>query len=183
MNYKQFKQLIEQSSSIDVDDLSDDELDKMVDDLEWDDIGDLYPSDEDELEDHLTDEEEEEIKLDEDVAQLDEKLSAATRIKKRMSFVRHKARTTMARNIKMRRAAPTDVLMKRARVAARRAMYKKFLRGRNKAALSAGEKDRIEAQVARLKNVQVNLAARMMPKIRTLQAKRLAHLRGAKRKK
>jgi hypothetical protein len=50
----------------------------------------------------------------------------------------------------------------------------KFLRGRNKAQLSAQEKDQIEAQVNRMAALQANLAVKMLPKVRELEKKRLA---------
>lgn len=186
MRFDQLRIKLEEAS-VDVAELSDEELDKMVDDLEWDDIKDLYPEDEDELEDHLEDQQEsyteddnkEEVKED----FLFEKLSASARMRKRMSFMRNKPKTTMARNVKLRRAATSQVLLKRAKVAARRALYKKFLRGRNKATMSASEKDRIEAQIARMKNIQINIANKMLPKIRSLESKRLASIRGGKKKK
>ena len=171
MKFSEFKRIVLEGVEEEIEDLSDEEIDKMVDDLEWEDISDLYDQEEDD--------EEEDEKVNEEV--LDEKLSASSRIRKKMSMIRRKAKTTMARNIKLRRSAPNTVLQKRARVAARRALYKRFLRGRNKASLSASEKDQIEARVSRMKNIQANLAMKMMPKIRKLEQKRLASVRGKKK--
>ena len=181
MKFKDFKyQMVEGKTSDDVDMLSDDEIDKMVDDLEWEDINDLYPEDEDELEDHLEkihgDDKEE---VTEEV--LDEKLSVQSRMRKKMSMIRHKAKNTLSRKMKTSRAATFEVIQNRARVAARRALYKKFLRGRDKSQLSAAEKDRVEGQVARLKSVQAILATKMVSKIRKIEQKRLSRLRSKKR--
>jgi len=72
-------------------------------------------------------------------------------------------------------------LQRRAKLAARRAIYQRFLKGRNKAQLSASEKDRIEQQVGRLKVIQTTLAQRMIPKIRSIEQKRLASYRTRKK--
>ena len=175
MRFSELKQIINELSEKDIESLSDDELDKMVDNLEWEDISDLYDGEPEE------DEEPEEDKEEVNEELLDEKLSASARIRKKMSMIRRKAKTTMARNIKLRRSAPHTVLQKRAKVAARRALYKKFLRGRSKSSLSASEKDQMEARINRMKNIQANLAMKMMPKIRKLEQQRLAHVRSKKK--
>lgn len=181
MKFKDFKyQIDEVKSSKDEDMLSGEEIDKMVDDLEWEDIKDLYPEDEDELEDHLEKihgEDKEEVKEE----FLDEKLSVQSRLRRKMSFVRRKAKTSMARKLSLRRSATFSVIQNRARAAARRAMYKKFLRGREKNQLSAAEKDRVESQVARLRSVQAIIATKMISKIRKLEQQRLSHLRTKKK--
>ena len=82
--------------------------------------------------------------------------------------------------MKLRRASDVNTLQRRAKLAARRALYKRFLRGRDKSTMSAAEKSRIEQQVANLKVIQNTLAQRMMPKIRSIEQKRLASYRTKK---
>ena len=142
---------------------SENDINEMVDSLEWEDIVDLYS---------------EEDLIEEETLQLDEKLSAQARLKKRQSFARGKSKRTTAKGIKLRRASTPEVLQKRAQLAARRAIYQRMLRGRDKSTLSASEKDRIEQQVARMKNIQSSIATRMVPKMRSIEQKRLAHYRG-----
>jgi hypothetical protein len=144
---------------------SEDDINEMVDSLTWEDIVDLYP---------------EEDLIKEDTEQLDEKLSAQARLKKRQSFARGKGKRTTAKSIKLRRASTPETLQKRAQMAARRSMYKKMLRGRDKSSLSASEKDRIEQQVSKMKNIQASIAVRMVPKMRSIEQKRLAHYRSGK---
>ncbi|NBW53678.1 MAG: hypothetical protein EBR39_07155, partial [Betaproteobacteria bacterium] len=108
---------------------------------------------------------------------LDEKLSAQARLKKRQAFARFRGKRNVARGMKLRRASSMNVLKKRAVLAARRAVYKRFLRGRDKATLSAAEKDRIEQQVGRMKFIQAAIATKMLPKMRAIEQKRLANLR------
>lgn len=149
--------------------ISDDEIESMVNGLEWEDIADFYSSDE--LEKDEDEEEEEE---------LEEALSASMRLKKRQQFARFKAKRNIAKGLKLRRASDPITLQKRAKMAARRALYRRFLKGRNKSQLSAAEKDRLEAQVTRLRSVMSTIAQRMLPKIRSIEQKRLSRLRTKK---
>ena len=146
---------------------SEDDINEMVDGLKWEDIVDLYS--------------EEEL-IEEETEQLDEKISAQSRLKRRQSFARGKGKRTTAKSIKLRRASTPETLQKRAQLAARRAIYQRFLRGRDKSALSASEKDRIEQQVKGMKNIQSSIATRMVPKMRSIEQKRLAHYRGGSKK-
>ena len=145
--------------------ISEDDINEMVDNLTWEDIVDLY-SDEDLIE--------EEAEL------LDEKMSAQSRLKRRQSFARGRSRRNVARGMKLRRASTPQILQNRAQLAARRAIYQRLLRGRDKSALSASEKDRIEMQVKGMKSIQASIATRMVPKMRSIEQKRLAHYRGGK---
>ena len=146
---------------------SEDDINEMVDKLEWEDIVDLYS--------------EEEL-IEEETEQLDEKISAQSRLRRRQGFARGKTKRNTAKGIKLRRASTPETLQKRAQLAARRAIYQRFLRGRDKSALSASEKDRIEQQVKSMKNIQSSIATRMVPKMRSIEQKRLAHYRGGSKK-
>lgn len=139
------------------DELTDQDIDGIVETLDWNDIEDLYEEDEFVLEEYL-----------------EEKLSTQARLKRKQAFARFKGKRNTAKKMKLKRASSPSQLKKRAIVAARRAMYQRLLRGRDKSALSATEKDRIEAQVKKLKNLQSVLANRLMPKIRSLEQKRLS---------
>lgn len=139
-------------------DLSDDDLQSLVDSVQWEDMVDLYEDDDLVYEEVL----------------FEAGLSAQARMKKRQAFSRMKGRRNLARSIKLKRASTTAVLKKRAVIAARNALYRKLLRGRDKSTLSAAEKTRIEQQVKRLKNVQTSLVTRMLPKMRAIERKRLA---------
>jgi len=143
--------------------ISEDDINEMVDSLKWEDIVDLYS--------------EEEL-IEEETEQLDEKISATSRLKRRQGFARGKTRRNVARGMKLRRSSTPQILQKRAQLAARRAIYQRLLRGRDKSALSASEKDRIEMQVKGMKSIQSSIAVRMVPKMRSIEQKRLAHYRG-----
>lgn len=143
--------------------ISEEDIEKMVESLTWEDIIDLYPENE----------------LVEDDT-LDEALSAQARLKKRQAFARNRSRRNIAKGLKLRRSSSPDVLKKRAVAAARRAMYKRLLRGRDRSTLSASEKNRIEMQVKKMKSIQQTIVNKMLPKIRGIEQSRLAHYRGQK---
>ena len=66
---------------------SEDEITEMVDSLTWDDIVDLYP---------------EEDLIEEETEQLDEKISAQSRLKRRQGFARGKTKRNTSKGIKLR---------------------------------------------------------------------------------
>ena len=158
-----FSAYLAEKKSDDLVEFTEDDINEMVDALEWEDIVDLYP--------------EEDLEIEE---QLEEKISAASRLKRRQSFRRGKNKRNIAKTIRLRRSSTPQQLKKRAMSAARRSMYARMLKGRNKASLSASEKDRMEAQVGKMKNITAVVAMRMVPKLRSLEQKRLAHKRGGK---
>ena len=162
---KTFSSYIREEKKNDEIKITEADIDKMVDELSWEDIVDLYSPEE---------------LIEEEIEVIDEKLSTQSRIKKRQAFTRNKSKRNAARKMKLRRASSPEVFKKRALSAARRALYKRILGGRNKASLSATEKDRIEKQAGRLKNMQAVIAMKMMPKLKAIEQKRLAHLRGGK---
>ena len=82
--------------------------------------------------------------------------------------------------MKLKRTSTPDTLKARAESAARRSLYARLLRGRDKSSLSASEKNRIEKQVKSMKAVQSTLVLRMIPKIRAIEQKRLKNYRSAK---
>lgn len=151
--------------------ITEDDLNKMVDELTWEDVVDLYS----EAELIQDDEDTEEEKVNEEY--LEERLTVQSRLKKRQAFARMRGKRNVAKTLKLRRPSNISVLKKRAVLAARRAVYKRLLRGRDKATLSAAEKDRVEQQVSRLKYIQASLATRFVSKMRDIEQKRIANAR------
>lgn len=141
------------------------EIENEIEALTWEDIIDDY--DEDELE----------IK-----EELEEGLSAQGRMKKRFAFMRNKSRRNLARSMALRKTSTPDRLKRRSIGAARRIVYKRFLRGRDKSTMSAAEKTRIEAQVKRLAPSVARIAVRLAPKMRQIERTRLKNRNSKKRK-
>lgn len=132
---------------------------ELVESVEWEDIEDTYSA-----EDFI------EV-LDEEY--LDEKLSVTARIKKGQKLKSRKTAFAQARKMKLRRTSNPEVIGKRAKIAARRSVIKKLLKGRDKSKLSAQEKDRIEKQATMIMSNQKGLVVRMIPKVRQLERQRL----------
>lgn len=139
-------------------DLTEEELDEMVEELSWEDIADLYDEDE------LVDDEED----------LSEAISATSRLRRGMKMKSRKTQISLARKMKLRRVSNLDTLKKRARLAARRSIMKRFLKGRSKGSLSVAEKNRIENQIKNMGPLVNALSAKMLPKVRSLEQKRLS---------
>lgn len=162
---------------------TDDDIDDLVNGLEWEDIFDLYGDHEvEEDDDYSDDEEEDKIFKDSNLhpkqhmdrqLQIDEEFSVQGRLKKKMSARKHNVKRNLAKNLKLKRQSNTDVLRKRAVIAARRVLANKILRGRNRSTLPASEKGMVEKRLKSMKYMQAALAVKLMPKIRTIEQKRL----------
>lgn len=155
--------------SLDVDDFEND-----VESLKWYDIIDLYDENELVVDKERHDKEENQQK------KIDEGLSATERIRRRATFSRFSSKREAAKRIKLRRASDMTVLKKRAKLAARRLLMKRLLRGRSKSDLSAEEKSRIEKVLSRMGTLQTTLANKLVPKIREIEKDRLASQRTKK---
>jgi hypothetical protein len=144
------------------------ELEAEVDNMTWEDIVDEY--DDEELE--YVDGEEE----------IEEGVTPQGRLKKKFSAMRNKTRRNMARNLSLRRVSTPDRIKARSISTARRMVYQRFLRGRDKSSMSAAEKTRIEAQVKRLAPSVARLSVRIVGQVRKLEQSRIKNrTRGKKR--
>lgn len=144
--------------------ITEDELQDMANRLSWEDIYDLYAPED--LEQAIGIEVKEEV--------IDEKLSAASRMKKHMDFARSAAKRNLARSLKLKRSSDLNTLKNRAHHAAKRALMARLLRGRSKDQLSAAEKDRVEQQLKSMEGIVNNLSQKMLPRIRDIERSRLS---------
>ena len=129
-----------------------DEIDALIESIEWEDIIHMY--DDSEL--------------------VMEAISATERIKMSQKLKSRKFLMAMARRVKLRRAAPTDILTKRSKVSARKMVMRKLLKGRNKTELSASERNNIEARASKMLSMMKNLPTKLLPKVRELDRQRVA---------
>ena len=129
-----------------------DEIDALIESIEWEDIIHMY--DDSEL--------------------VMEAISATERIKMSQKLKSRKYLMAMARRVKLRRAAPTDILTKRSKVSARKMVMRKLLKGRSKTELSASERNNIEARASKMLTMMKNLPTKLMPKVRELDRQRVA---------
>jgi hypothetical protein len=153
-NFKTF--IIEEK---DLPEITEEELDSMVNSLTWDDIADLY-SDDDFVNENIT-----------------EAISASERLKRSQRMRARKVILAMQRNVKLKRASPMPVLKRRSQIAARKMITKRLLKNRSKGDLSPSEKSMIEARAKRILKLYKNLPTKLMPKIRELERSRLSGAR------
>ncbi len=150
-----FKAYMAEKTDKEKEELSDEELDDLAKSIKWEDFCDLY--DENDFE----------------KGSLTEKISAISRMKKHMHFARTSAKRGVALSMKLHRPASRDVMMKRAKVAARRLLAKRLLQGRDKSQLTAQQKDSLEARIKAMGKVQQVLVQKLMPHMRDIERKRL----------
>jgi len=148
------------------------ELEADIHSMTWDDIADLYGEDEVEYDENPEYDEEDE---------LEEAITPQGRLKKKFNAIRTKGRRKLARNIALRKISTPAKLKSRSIRAARRLVYKRFLRNRDMKTVSPAEKTRIEAQVKRMAPMVARLAVRALPKVRKLEQSRIKNK--AKRKR
>lgn len=168
----------EDEDEFDFPDPSDDEIEKMADELTDDDYLDAYEEDEmgvvdDESGEELEADDEEEKKLKEST--LMEVLSRVERMKAVARIRRTKAKRERATKIALKRYSNTATINKRARRLAIKLMKKRLTRGRDPSKLSVGEKERIERIIQRRKEVIGRIAMRLAPRVRKVEKSRLSH--------
>lgn len=144
--------------------LTQEEIDNLTEELQWEDIYDLY-------------EEEDFEKIEPNT--LSEKISASTRLKKMQQMKQRKTKMLTAKTAKLKRPSSTAVLNNRAKAAARRMLMKKLLKGRDKTSLSAQERDNLEQRVKNMIANQPGLITKTVMKVKGIERTRLA---GAKKK-
>jgi hypothetical protein len=127
-------------------------IDELIESLEWEDIIDLYDTEDLILED----------------------ITSTERIKMGQKMRSRKTLLALARKVKLKRAAAMNVLTRRSKSAARKMVMRKMLKGRSKSDLSAAEKNNIEARTSKVLSMMKNLPQKLLPKIRDIEKKRLS---------
>lgn len=162
------------------DDLEDDELEKMAKDVDDDEIIDCC-YDDNELA-IIDDETGEELKEEfEESQELIEVLSKIERMRARTRFARTKSKRERRAAIALKKHSPTPVINSRARRLAIKLIKKRIARKPlNK--LSVSEKERIEAMLAKRKQLINKLAMRLVSRVRQVERSRLSHSKYTKGK-
>ena len=135
-----------------LEEVTEEELDALIESIEWEDIIDMY--DESEL--------------------VMEAISPTERIKMSQKMKSRKYLMAMARRVKLKRAASTDILKRRSKVSARKLVLRKLLKGRSKSDLSTSERNSIEARASKMLSMMKNLPVKLLPKVRELDRQRLS---------
>jgi len=150
--------------------LSDSDIDKMVKGMNDDDFMDAY--DDDEL--YIIDDETGEVlhHMKEEVMM--EVLSRAERVRAKIRFSRSETKRERKTRVALKTRSSTTTINKRARRLAVN-MMKQRLAKKPLSQLSIGEKERIEAIIARRKQVIDRIAMKMVPRVRKVENDRLVH--------
>jgi len=141
----------------------------QADNLSIDDMKDLGIIDEEEPE--------EELEIDTAEVQVTEALTPLGRIKRRQAARRNKTKLKLARVRALKRAGGNARIKLRATRGARNLMYKRLLRGRDKAGLPPSEKARLETMIQRFQPLIARIAVRILPQIRKTELSRLKNKR------
>ena len=155
--------------------MSEKEMDDMINNAHDDDFLEVYEDGELVLVDADTGEE---IEVEEPVKEeaLMEVLSRAERMRAKMRFARTKAKRQRREMIALKTRSSTATLNKRARRMAI-LMMKKRMAKKPLNKLSVGEKERLERAIARKKPLIGRLAMKLTPRMRKIENARLAHKR------
>ena len=105
--------------------------------------------------------------------EITEALSVQGRLKRRFNARRNKQKLRVARRIALRRGSTPDRLKKRATRGARLMVYKRLLRGRDRAGLPPAEKARLERMITRFQPLVSRISIKLLPQMRQNEIKRL----------
>lgn len=159
------------------DETSDKELDNMIDDLSFEDyVNHAYEDDELAVIDQDTGERLDQDKtVDEQTNALNEVLSRMERVRARSRMAKTKTKRMAKEKIALKKRSSTEVINRRARRMAVKAMEKRLARNKPLESLSVPEKERIERIIARRKAVISRLAMKIVPHVRAIEKDRLQH--------
>lgn len=161
----------------DTDEMSDKELDNMIDNLSFEDyINHAYEDDELAVIDQDTGERLDQDKnVDEQTNVLNEVLSRMERVRARSRMAKTKTKRMAKEKIALKKRSSTEVINRRARRMAVKAMEKRLARNKPLGSLSVPEKERIERIISRRKAVISRLAMKIVPHVRAIEKDRLQH--------
>ena len=94
-------------------------------------------------------------------------------MKRRFAAKRNKQKLRVARRIALRRGSTPDRLKRRAVRGARLMVYKRLLRGRDRAGLPPAEKQRLERMITRFEPLVSRISVKLLPQMRKNEIKRL----------
>jgi hypothetical protein len=163
-------------------DLTDEEIDHIINTTPDDEFIDEYEDDEFGIIDPETGEEydEEECACTMEEQTILEVLSRTERMRARIRFAKSKAKRERKASIALKTRATSKTTNKRARRLAIKLMKKRLLRGRDANKISIGEKERIERVIQRRKQVIGRVAMKLVPRIRAVEKARLSHTKYTK---
>jgi hypothetical protein len=168
----------EEKESNEADDISDEDLDNMVKEIDHeDDIMDLYDDGEIKIIDDETGEEVKEDGVNEEA--LNEVLSRAERLKARIRFARTAAKRQRRLKIVLAKRSDAKTISKRARRLAIN-MLKKRIMKKPASQLTVPEKERVEKMLQNKGALINRLSMKLVPRIRKIENDRMSHRQATK---
>lgn len=154
--------------------ITEEEIDEMVNSVTDQDIEDLY--EENELVLVYEDDGEEVPPLEEESKyDLMEVLSRTERMRGKIRLRKTSAKRGRSTKIALKRFSNPETINKRARRLAIKLMKKRMLRGRDYSKVSVGEKERIEKTLAKRKDVINRVAQKLVSRVRKVEKARMSH--------
>lgn len=167
----------EEADGEDEEELSDKDIDDMIEGLSDDDLFEAYEDNDFYLEDEDTGEKIEELQNEETI---NEVLSRAERIKAKARFKRTEAKRERRVKIALNMRSSSKTINNRARRLAI-ALMKKRIAKKDPSKMSVAEKERVERMIERRKAVINRVAMKLVPRIRKVETNRLSgkHTQGS----
>lgn len=156
-----------------IDVMTDADIDKIVAELSDEEIENEYCDDDMAVIDSETGEEINDEEFKEEA--LMEVLSKLERMKAKARFARTKGNRERKIQIALKKHSSNDVINKRARRLAIKAMKRRLLRGRDINSMSVAEKERIERTLSKRKAVIGRIAMKLTSRVRATEKARLSH--------
>jgi hypothetical protein len=154
--------------------LTEDEIDQMVNSVTDQEIEDLYEEDEIVL---VYDDDGEEIPPLQEESKYDlmEVLSRTERMRGKIRLRKTSAKRGRSTKIALKRFSNPATINKRARRLAIKLMKKRMLRGRDYSKVSVGEKERIEKTLSKRKDIINRVAQKLVSRVRKVEKSRMSH--------
>ena len=154
-------------------DLTEEQIDEIVDSISEEDIFEAY-----EVEDFIIiDENGEEVIIEDSIDEevLSEVLSKMERIKAKLRMAKYEPKLAAKREIALKKHSDSHTINNRARHLAVKMMKTKLLKGRNPSTLSSSEHERIDRVIEKKKKLISRLALKLTSKVRQTEKNRLSH--------
>lgn len=103
---------------------------------------------------------------------VDEALDTSQRLARSRSFKRNKAKVKLGRERAMRKTADKERLLRRARKAARMALFKKLSKGESPSAVPFARRAEIEKRLDKMKAKIERMATKLLPQVRKKELER-----------
>lgn len=155
-------------------DLSEKDIDSMVENVSDQEIMDLYGEEELTLVYEDTGEEVD-VHPDEQSIDLMEVLSRQERMKAKFRMRKSAAKRERSTKIALKRFSDAKTVNKRARRLAIKLMKKRMLRGRDPSKISVGERERIERALQKRKDTINRVAQKLVARVRKVEKARMSH--------